>query len=62
MATVNLAHVVTAVEFVVAEIVEPPDEKALLQRDELEPATDLPAPENLERPTPELLPDTPQTR
>jgi hypothetical protein len=62
MATVNLAHVVTAVEFVVAEIVEPPDEKALLQRDELEPATDLPAPENLERPTPELLPDTTQTR
>lgn len=62
MATVNLAHVVTAVEFVVAEIVEPPDEKALLQRDELEPATDLPAPENLERPAPELLPDTPQTR
>ncbi len=54
MATVNLAHVVIAVEFVVAEIVEQPDEKALLQRDELEPATDLPVPENLERPTPEF--------
>jgi hypothetical protein len=54
MATVNLAHVVTAVEFVVAEIVEQLDEKALLQRDELEPATDLPVPENLERPTPEF--------
>jgi hypothetical protein len=56
MATVNLAHVVAAVEFVVAEIVEPPDEKTLLRRDELEPATALPAslPENLERPTPEI--------
>ena len=57
MATVNLAHVVTAVEFVVAEIVEQPDEKALLRRDELEPATALPdsLPEhNLERPTPEI--------
>ena len=31
--------VVTAVEFVVAEIVEQPDEKALLRRDELEPET-----------------------
>jgi hypothetical protein len=56
MATVNLAHVVTAVEFVVAEIVEQPDEKALLRRDELEPATALPnsLPENLERPMPEI--------
>ena len=60
MATVNLAHVVTAVEFVVAEIVEQIDKKTLLQRDELEPATELPVPENLERPTPELLPDTSQ--
>ena len=39
MATVNIAHVVAAVEFVAAEIVEQPDEKALLRRDELEPAT-----------------------
>lgn len=60
MATVNLAHVVTAVEFVVAEIAEQIDKKTLLQRDELEPATELPVPENLERPTPELLPDTSQ--
>ncbi len=37
MATVNLAHVVAAVEFVVAEIAEPPNEKALPRRDELEP-------------------------
>ena len=36
MATVNLAHVVAAVEFVVAEIAEPPDEKALPRQDELE--------------------------
>ena len=28
VATINLAHVVAAVEFVVAAIVEPPDEKA----------------------------------
>lgn len=53
MATVNIAHVVAAVEFVAAEIVEQPDEKALLRRDELEPAT---APrdfssEDLQRPT-----------
>ena len=56
MATVNLAHVITAVEFVVAEIVEQPDGKALLRRDELEPATALPdlLPENLERPMPEI--------
>ena len=32
MATVNLAHVVTAVEFVVAEMAEPPDGQALLRR------------------------------
>jgi len=38
MATVNLAHVVAAVEFVVAEIAELPDEKALPRQDELEPA------------------------
>ena len=53
MATVNIAHVVAAIEFVAAEIVEQPDEKALLRRDELEPAT---APrdsssEDLQRPT-----------
>ena len=56
VATINLAHVVAAVEFVVAAIVEPPDEKALLRRDELEPATVLPdsLPENPERPTPEI--------
>jgi hypothetical protein len=36
MATVNLAHVVTAVEFVVAEIVEPPDKKTLMHRDEID--------------------------
>jgi hypothetical protein len=35
MATVNLAHVVAAVEFVVAEIVEPPNERVLHRRDEL---------------------------
>jgi hypothetical protein len=35
MATVNLAHVVTAVEFVVAEMAETPDEQALLRRDEV---------------------------
>jgi hypothetical protein len=54
MATVNLAHVVTAIEFVVAEIVEQPDEKALLRRDELGPTTAPPGspPESLERPTP----------
>jgi hypothetical protein len=38
MATVNLAHVVTAVEFVVVDIVGLPNEKALFRRDELEPA------------------------
>jgi hypothetical protein len=37
MATVNLAHVVAAVEFVVAEIAEPSNEKVLHQRDEVEP-------------------------
>ena len=56
MATVNFAHVATAVEFVVAEIVERLDEKALLRRDEIEPATAVPdsISENLERPTPEI--------
>jgi hypothetical protein len=60
MATVNLAHVVTIVEFVVVDIVGLPDEKALFQRAELEPAVAPPdpLPENLERPTTELLPDT----
>jgi hypothetical protein len=37
MATVNLAHVVAAVEFVVAEIAEPPDEKAIPRQAELDP-------------------------
>ena len=36
MATVNLAHVVTAVEFVVVEIVETSEGQALLRSDELE--------------------------
>jgi hypothetical protein len=56
MATVNLAHVVTAVEFVVLEIVGVPDEKALLRRDELKLAVSSPGPlpENLERLTTEI--------
>lgn len=56
MATVNLAHVVTAVEFVVAEIVGLQDEKALLRRDELEPAVAPPDAllESLEGPTTEI--------
>jgi hypothetical protein len=56
MATVNLAHVVTAVEFVVAEIVDPPDEKALLRRDEIDagPAPLDPLAEPLARPTSEI--------
>jgi hypothetical protein len=33
MATVNLAQAVTAVEFVVAEMAEPPDEQTLLRRE-----------------------------
>jgi hypothetical protein len=41
IATVNLAHVVAAVEFVVAEIAERPNEEALSLRDEL----DEPVPE-----------------
>ena len=55
-ATVNLAHVVTAVEFVVLEIVGVPDEKALLRRDELKLAVSSPdpLPENLERLTTEI--------
>jgi len=56
MATVNLAHVVTAVEFVVVEIVGLPDEKALLRRDELELAVSPPdpLPEDLKQPTTEI--------
>ena len=53
MATVNLAHVVTAVEFVVAEMAEPPDGQVLLRRDEIntERASPDPLAETLERPT-----------
>jgi hypothetical protein len=56
MATVNLAHVVTAVEFVVAEIVGLLDGKTLLRRDEMELAVAPPDPlgDNLERPTTEI--------
>jgi len=56
MATVNLAHVVAAVEFVVVEIAGLTDEKALLRRDELELAVAPadPLPEILERPTTEI--------
>jgi hypothetical protein len=56
MATVNFAHVVTAVEFVVAGIVEPPEEKALLRHDEIAPAPAPPDPpaEPLEVPTSEI--------
>jgi hypothetical protein len=56
MATVNLAHVVTAVEFVAAQVVENSEGQALLRSDELEQATapaDSPL-ENLARPTPEI--------
>lgn len=54
MATVNLAQVVAAVEFAVAEIVEPPDDKAVLT--DIEAPLPQPAPlaEGLPRPTPEL--------
>jgi hypothetical protein len=61
MATVNLAHVVSAVEFIVAEIVEPPGEKALLRRDELEAGQARPDPlvkDPLERRTPDVVPAT----
>ena len=61
MATVNLAHVVSAMEFIVAEIVEPPDEKALLRRDELEAGQARPDPlvkDPLERRTPDVVPAT----
>ena len=53
MATVNLAHVVTAVEFVVAEMAEPPDGQALLRRDEIdrERASPDPVAETRERST-----------
>jgi hypothetical protein len=56
MASVNLAHVVTAVEFVVVEMAEQPDDEALLLRDELEPVSAPPDPlaENRERPTTEI--------
>ena len=55
MATVNLAHVVTAVEFVVAEMAEPPDGQALLRRDEIdrERASPDPLVETRERSTSE---------
>src|ERR1700722_3645335 len=56
MATVNLAHVVTAVEFVAAQVVENSEGQALLRSDELELAT-APADslsEDLARPTPEI--------
>ena len=56
MATVNLSHVVAAVEFVVAEIAEPPNEKALPRRGEL----DEPAPE-AERSMVETAPATTPT-
>jgi hypothetical protein len=42
MATLNLAHVVAAVEFVVAEIVEQPDEKAVLRGADIEPEAAAP--------------------
>jgi hypothetical protein len=56
MATVNLAHVIAFVEFVVAEIVEQPDERALFRRDEGEQAFDPPlsSPENTELVAPEI--------
>jgi hypothetical protein len=38
MATVNLAHLVAAVEFVATEIAQQPNETALSRRDELQPA------------------------
>jgi hypothetical protein len=61
MATVNLAHVVSAMEFIVAEIVEPPDEKALLRRDELDAGQarlDPSVKDPLERRTPDVVPAT----
>jgi hypothetical protein len=56
MATVNVAHVVTAVEFVVAEMAELPDEKALSRRDAIDAARASPDPlaETLERPASEI--------
>ena len=56
IATVNLAHVVAAVEFVVAEIAERPNKKALSLRDEL----DEPVPE-AERSMPETATATAPT-
>jgi hypothetical protein len=42
MATVNLAHIVTAVEFVATEIAESSDERSVLGTDEIEPDTAAP--------------------
>jgi hypothetical protein len=61
LATVNLAHVVSAMEFIVAEIVEPPDEKALLRRDELDAGQarlDPSVKDPLERRKPDVVPAT----
>jgi hypothetical protein len=56
MATVNLAHVVTAVEFVVAEIAELPDDNAVSHRDAIDPAdaSSDPSDELQERPASEI--------
>jgi hypothetical protein len=56
MATVNLAQVVTAVEFVVAEMAEPSDEKALSRHDAIDDgqASLDPLAETLERPASEI--------
>ena len=64
MGTVNLAHVVAAVEFVVAEIVERPDEKTLLGRAAIEPEVPQPDPlaESQERLTPEIAAAVPTSR
>ena len=47
----------TAIEFAVAEIVEPPDDKGLLRRDEIDARRVPPDPfsEPLERPTSEIV-------
>jgi hypothetical protein len=48
-------------EFIVAEIVEPPDEKALLRRDELDAGQarlDPSVKDPLERRTPDVVPAT----
>jgi hypothetical protein len=51
MATVNLAHIVTAVEFVVAEVAESPDDLSVISPDEIQPDAAIPDPlaETLER-------------